>query len=195
MLLISIKPWVVLLLSLPKIPARNIALKITPGMDHSLFPRNNLLHNEMRYVRCFVLKTWTKDLCRKDSDGDGKTNGEELGDPDCEWSPNSVPKSTVNLSHPGKWPGIISNSNSIFGHAIVFLSFIEYRIVTYVCLNKVNTIIFLNFFQAFANHWMIQNVQGKMTFYNAIPSHPAIWKGVKNLRWDDVLFFFLEIFF
>lgn len=46
-------------------------------------------------------KTWTNDLCWKDSDGDGKTNGEELGDPDCEWVPNSVPKSTVSLSHPG----------------------------------------------------------------------------------------------
>lgn len=94
-------------------------------MDHSSFPRNNLLHNEMRYVRCLVLKTWTNDLCWKDSDGDGKTNGEELGDPDCEWVPNSVPKSTVSLSHPGKWPDIVSNSNNVFGHAIVLLSFKE----------------------------------------------------------------------
>jgi hypothetical protein len=28
-------------------------------------------------------KTWTADLCKKDSDGDGFTNGQELGDPDC----------------------------------------------------------------------------------------------------------------
>lgn len=88
-------------------------LKIIQGMDHSLFPWNNLLQNEMRFVICFFLKTWTNGLCRKDSDGDGKTNGEELGDPDCEWSPNSVPKSTVSLSHPGKWPGVVSNWNSI----------------------------------------------------------------------------------
>lgn len=101
------------------------ALNLTKGMDHSSFPRNNLLHNEMRYVRCLVLKTWTYYLCRKDSDGDGKTNGEELGDPDCEWVPNSVPKSTVSLSHPGKWPDIVSNSNNVFGHAIVLLSFKE----------------------------------------------------------------------
>jgi hypothetical protein len=30
---------------------------------------------------------WTVDLCQKDSDGDGRTNGEELGDPDCVWRP------------------------------------------------------------------------------------------------------------
>ncbi|XP_062622232.1 uncharacterized protein LOC134283766, partial [Saccostrea cucullata] len=44
--------------------------------------------------------TWTSTLCRMDSDGDGKTNGQELGDPDCEWTPNNEPKSVVGLSHP-----------------------------------------------------------------------------------------------
>ncbi len=29
---------------------------------------------------------WTRALCEADSDGDGLTNGEELGDPCCEWS-------------------------------------------------------------------------------------------------------------
>ena len=29
---------------------------------------------------------WTEDLCKQDSDKDGRTNGEELGDPDCTWS-------------------------------------------------------------------------------------------------------------
>nr|AIG56112.1 secreted protein [Achlya hypogyna] len=28
---------------------------------------------------------WTKALCELDSDGDGATNGQELGDPCCEW--------------------------------------------------------------------------------------------------------------
>jgi len=28
---------------------------------------------------------WTKALCEKDSDGDGRSNGEELGDPECVW--------------------------------------------------------------------------------------------------------------
>ncbi|KAL4160977.1 hypothetical protein PRNP1_001534 [Phytophthora ramorum] len=29
---------------------------------------------------------WTKDLCEADTDGDGATNGEELGDPCCTWT-------------------------------------------------------------------------------------------------------------
>ena len=40
------------------------------------------------------------DVCRLDSDGDGKTNGEELGDPDCVWTPGSAPKFSC-TSHPG----------------------------------------------------------------------------------------------
>ena len=28
---------------------------------------------------------WTKALCEKDSDGDGRSNGLELGDPNCTW--------------------------------------------------------------------------------------------------------------
>ena len=29
--------------------------------------------------------TWTEELCNMDSDGDGRSNGVELGDPDCVW--------------------------------------------------------------------------------------------------------------
>ncbi|CAL1541186.1 unnamed protein product [Lymnaea stagnalis] len=44
---------------------------------------------------------WTSALCKKDSDGDGLTNGQELGDPDCIWKPNTLPTRTTGLSHPG----------------------------------------------------------------------------------------------
>ena len=42
-------------------------------------------------------------LCPLDSDGDGFTNGEELGDPDCVWvaGGGARPKRTDMLSHPG----------------------------------------------------------------------------------------------
>lgn len=46
-------------------------------------------------------KIWTEALCRKDSDGDGLTNGQELGDPDCVWRENAIPSRTRGLSHPG----------------------------------------------------------------------------------------------
>ena len=41
------------------------------------------------------------DLCRKDSDGDGRTNGQELGDPGCVWTEGAFVEKT-GLSHPGK---------------------------------------------------------------------------------------------
>ena len=46
-------------------------------------------------------KKWTIDLCQADSDSDGKSNGEELGNPDCLWIEDSIPNVTVGLSHPG----------------------------------------------------------------------------------------------
>lgn len=45
--------------------------------------------------------TWTTALCRADSDGDGRTDGQELGDPDCTWVKGHVPKTSHGLSHPG----------------------------------------------------------------------------------------------
>ncbi|KAE8894062.1 hypothetical protein PF005_g30271 [Phytophthora fragariae] len=44
---------------------------------------------------------WTKDLCEADSDGDGQTNGQELGDPCCEWAVGGTPLWTTGVSNPG----------------------------------------------------------------------------------------------
>lgn len=47
---------------------------------------------------------WTRELCLHDSDGDGLTNGQELGDPCCLWNTsndNPVGFRTSFLSHPG----------------------------------------------------------------------------------------------
>ncbi|XP_071097402.1 DBH-like monooxygenase protein 1 [Haliotis cracherodii] len=46
---------------------------------------------------------WTQALCRLDSDGDGMPNGQELGDPDCEWIAGSgnAPSRTTQITHPG----------------------------------------------------------------------------------------------
>jgi len=46
-------------------------------------------------------KKWDRCLCEKDSDGDGQTNGEELGDPLCVWQPGLIPTRTTGLTHPG----------------------------------------------------------------------------------------------
>ncbi|GMF61738.1 unnamed protein product [Phytophthora fragariaefolia] len=34
---------------------------------------------------------WTKEFCMNDTDGDGQTNGQELGDPCCQWNKTSNP--------------------------------------------------------------------------------------------------------
>ena len=39
-------------------------------------------------------------MCCPDSDGDGYTNGEELGDPCCVWKKGGVPANVTGLSHP-----------------------------------------------------------------------------------------------
>ena len=45
--------------------------------------------------------TWTAALCAMDSDGDGVTNGAELGDPDCTWSQGLAPQFDTGITHPG----------------------------------------------------------------------------------------------
>ena len=44
---------------------------------------------------------WTQQTCHGDADGDGYTNGEELGDPDCVWASGMIPARTTDISHPG----------------------------------------------------------------------------------------------
>jgi len=44
---------------------------------------------------------WTPELCSKDSDGDGLTNGQELGDPECTWSVGQSPQFDRGITHPG----------------------------------------------------------------------------------------------
>lgn len=44
---------------------------------------------------------WTKELCQVDSDGDGATNGQELGDPCCTWTPSSGSSVSSSPTHPG----------------------------------------------------------------------------------------------
>ena len=47
---------------------------------------------------------WTLELCRRDSDGDGWTNGQELGDPNCIWHLGLEADPFCNVTHPGLSP-------------------------------------------------------------------------------------------
>jgi len=53
---------------------------------------------------------WTKALCEMDSDGDGRSNGIELGDPECVWVVGVDPVGPA-LSHPGIEDEPIENPN------------------------------------------------------------------------------------
>jgi hypothetical protein len=45
---------------------------------------------------------WTTNLCQLDSDGDGQSNGLELGDPCCVWMPGASPLQSSDVSSPGQ---------------------------------------------------------------------------------------------
>lgn len=45
--------------------------------------------------------TWTNVLCKLDSDGDGISNGMELGDPHCKWKKGDTPERVTDITHPG----------------------------------------------------------------------------------------------
>lgn len=52
--------------------------------------------------------SWSQWLCLYDSDGDGKTNGDELGDPCCTWNAEEEYESTLHISHPGNAKSVTS---------------------------------------------------------------------------------------
>ena len=53
---------------------------------------------------------WTEALCNEDTDGDGQSNGVELGDPCCAWVPGATPAFTSDISIPGDSTSLTSRS-------------------------------------------------------------------------------------
>merc|ERR1711860_12767 len=70
------------------------------GVGH-LNPRGSGAKNPFGDDFAAANHVWTKALCQKDSDGDGKTNGQELGDPDCKWDGDNT-----GFARPTGHPGI-----------------------------------------------------------------------------------------
>ena len=60
----------------------------------------NVLRTVIHLAVCCCVQ-WNAVLCRMDSDGDGLTNGQELGDPDCVWTKGQAPQRTTDITHPG----------------------------------------------------------------------------------------------
>ncbi|KAJ8315266.1 hypothetical protein KUTeg_007416 [Tegillarca granosa] len=78
---------------------RGTGNSIWPGVGHSnIYGRGQLNQFGMDFMDEFY--TYTERLCNKDSDGDGKSNGEELGDPNCTWYYSSSQTLEPAIGHP-----------------------------------------------------------------------------------------------
>ncbi|XP_059160010.1 temptin-like [Physella acuta] len=71
-----------------------------PGVGHNNIQGGGQRNLFGRDFECAGSK-WTVELCRQDSDNDGVTNGQELGDPDCKWTQGSIPTRIFAITHPG----------------------------------------------------------------------------------------------
>lgn len=62
-----------------------------PSVGHAvrLASTENGTRNDFGRAFLQAGRVWTRALCAMDTDGDGFTNGEELGDPNCQWTPSS----------------------------------------------------------------------------------------------------------
>lgn len=72
-----------------------------PGVGHQKKAGSGT-RNRFGVVMGEVQIRWGVSVCQLDSDGDGRTNGEELGDPNCQWAMGgNPPVFSTNITHPG----------------------------------------------------------------------------------------------
>ena len=93
-----------------KIPNGNKVLN-HPGVGH-VAPSGGGARNSFGTAFDQAGRTWTKKLCEADSDGDGLSNGIELGDPSCEWTEGDTPTFDKGIRHPGVKEGEMSQFDS-----------------------------------------------------------------------------------
>ncbi|KAG6574762.1 Calcium-activated potassium channel subunit alpha-1 [Phytophthora cinnamomi] len=74
----------------------------TPAIGHSDGTGDSAATNDFGDAFAKAGHKWTVELCMADTDGDGQTNGQELGDPCCVWDmdTNPVVQWTDGVSHP-----------------------------------------------------------------------------------------------
>ena len=58
-------------------------------------------------------QTWSKAFCMADADGDGQSNGLEMGDPCCKWSIGQTPQFTTGLSDPNSAASTTTNTMQV----------------------------------------------------------------------------------
>ena len=72
-----------------------------PGVGHIAAAGGGNAENSFGNAFAAAGHVWTTGLCQADTDGDGFTNGMELGDPECSWTTGALPERTADITHPG----------------------------------------------------------------------------------------------
>jgi dopamine beta-monooxygenase len=78
--------------------------RVCNGVGHATCSGGSMPLNAFGQAFVDAGHKWTKALCEADSDGDGLTNGEELGDPCCLWQDGATPSDYTRMftpTHPG----------------------------------------------------------------------------------------------
>lgn len=89
---------------LPGFQVQNQPPSTCNGLGHTTCEGGSLPLNSFGESLTAFGYDWTLELCQEDSDGDGQTNGEELGDPCCNWTVGSMASdymARMTPSHPG----------------------------------------------------------------------------------------------
>jgi dopamine beta-monooxygenase len=82
-----------------------------PGVGH-IYHNGHGKHNQFGEDFKSQRNKWTEALCRMDSDGDGLSNGKELGDPNCKWKRGDTPEFETGITHPGLFTIVAPVENS-----------------------------------------------------------------------------------
>jgi hypothetical protein len=90
-------------------PALNEPPLFCSGLGHATCEGGSLPLNPFGAALKASGFAWNKALCEADSDGDGMTNGEELGDPCCAWRRGDSPSKYM-LRHAATHPGFADST-------------------------------------------------------------------------------------
>jgi len=74
-------------------------------------------------------QTWNKAFCQADADGDGQSNGLEMGDPCCKWSAGQTPQFTTGLSDPNS-----ATSKTLNAMPPCIMAFADVKLQCPVCI-------------------------------------------------------------